>query len=53
MNSGIYQWTNKITGKIYIGQAVNFNNRIKAFLNFNKIAYAGKLINEERKNILH
>ena len=48
MNSGIYKWTNKINGKIYIGQAINLNNRMRAFLSF-KTAYAGKLINEERE----
>ena len=47
MSSGIYKWTNKETGHIYIGQAKDLNYRMKQFLNFNAI-YAGKKINEER-----
>ena len=47
MNSGIYKWTNKETGHIYIGQAKNLHSRMKQFLNFNTI-YAGDKINEER-----
>lgn len=47
MNSGIYKWTNKETGHIYIGQAKNLHGRMKQFLNFNT-SYAGNKINEER-----
>lgn len=49
INCGIYQWTNKITGKIYIGQSCNLIKRKKLFSNFKSYHYAGKLINEERK----
>ena len=41
MSSGIYKWTNKITNNVYIGQAVNLEQRMKEFLRFNTI-YAGK-----------
>lgn len=47
MSSGIYKWTNKETGHIYIGQAKNLNYRMKQFLNFNT-TYAGNKVNEER-----
>ena len=47
MKSGVYKWTNKETGNVYIGQAKNLNNRMKQFLNFN-VQYAGNKINEER-----
>lgn len=33
--SGIYMWTNKITGDIYIGQSVNLANRLKRYFNEN------------------
>lgn len=33
--SGIYMWTNKITGDIYIGQAVDLANRLKRYYNDN------------------
>lgn len=33
--SGIYMWTNKITGDIYIGQAVDLANRLKRYFNEN------------------
>lgn len=49
INCGIYQWTNKITGKIYIGQSCNLIKRKKLFSNFKSYHYAGNLINEERK----
>ena len=48
MTSGIYKWTNKITGNTYIGQSINMEKRMKEFLHFN-IPYAGSKINEERK----
>lgn len=47
-NSGIYRWTNKITGKIYIGQAIDLTKRQLDFMHFNS-CYAGANINEERK----
>ena len=47
MSSGIYKWTNKETGSVYIGQAKDLRKRMKDFLNFNT-QYAGKTINEER-----
>lgn len=47
MKSGIYKWTNKETGSVYIGQAKDLRKRMKDFLNFNT-QYAGKRINEER-----
>ena len=47
MNSGIYKWTNKETGNIYIGQAKDFDNRFKQFIRFNQ-PYAGNKINEVR-----
>lgn len=34
MNSGIYKYTNKINGKIYIGSAVNFAKRHWEHLNY-------------------
>ena len=49
-NSGIYRWTNKITGKIYIGQAIDLTKRQLDFMHFNS-CYAGTNINEERKII--
>jgi group I intron endonuclease len=33
--SGIYMWTNKITGDIYIGQSVDLANRLKRYYNEN------------------
>lgn len=33
--SGIYMWTNKITGDIYIGQSVDLANRLKRYFNQN------------------
>lgn len=33
--SGIYMWTNKITGDIYIGQSVDLANRLKRYFNEN------------------
>ena len=48
MSSGIYKWTNKETGNIYIGQAQDLQKRQKQFLNFNN-SYAGEKINEERR----
>lgn len=33
--SGIYMWTNKITGDIYIGQSVDLANRLKVYFNPN------------------
>lgn len=48
MSSGIYKWTNKKTGSIYIGKATNLENRMKEFLRFSNV-YAGELINTERK----
>ena len=33
MNSGIYKWTNKINGKIYIGQAQNLGVRYNSHFN--------------------
>jgi group I intron endonuclease len=33
--SGIYMWTNKITGDIYIGQAVDLANRLKSYFHQN------------------
>lgn len=48
MNSGIYKWSNKETGSVYIGQATDLDKRCREFLNF-KQKYAGKLINDERK----
>ena len=32
---GIYMWTNKITGDIYIGQAVDLANRLKRYFHEN------------------
>lgn len=34
--SGIYLWVNKITGKVYIGQANDLDRRRKDFYNFNR-----------------
>lgn len=33
--SGIYMWTNKITGDIYIGQSIDLANRLKRYFNAN------------------
>lgn len=34
--TGIYKWTNKLTGKFYIGSAINLKSR---FLNYYNISY--------------
>ena len=33
--SGIYMWTNKITGDIYIGQSVDLADRLKRYFHEN------------------
>jgi hypothetical protein len=35
--SGIYMWTNKLTGDIYIGQSGNISNRLKNYFNISYI----------------
>lgn len=47
-NTGIYKWTNKINGKIYIGRAVKLRKRYLIFNNM-LLDYAGKYINNARK----
>lgn len=47
-NIGIYKWTNKINGKIYIGQTIDLEKRKKQFLYLKK-RYGGKIINDTRK----
>lgn len=32
--AGVYKWTNKITGKSYIGSSINLGNRIKDYFNY-------------------
>lgn len=46
-NCGIYKWTCKENGKVYIGQSVNLKNRKNCFTNF-KYRYAGNLIDNAR-----
>ena len=48
VNSGIYKWTNLVTGMVYIGQAVDLVRRQIDFMHFNS-RYAGNRINEERE----
>jgi hypothetical protein len=45
--SGIYLWVNKITGKVYIGQANDLDRRRKDFYNFNR-HYGGIYIDRAR-----
>lgn len=47
-NTGIYKWTNKETGNVYIGQAKDLKQRMRCFLRFNS-RYAGCKIDEERQ----
>lgn len=49
LNSGIYCWTNKVNGKIYIGQSRRLNSRKSKFLRFNEYRYGGDFINNARK----
>lgn len=46
-NCGVYKWTNKINGKIYVGQSRNLNRRKQKFLNF-KVSYGGIYIDNAR-----
>lgn len=46
--SGIYLWRNKITNKIYIGQAKNLDIRRREFLNY-KRPYGGPHIDRARR----
>ena len=47
-NCGIYCWTNKVTGKKYIGQTIDLEHRKKQFLQFNTI-YTGGIVDNERE----
>lgn len=47
-NTGIYKWTNKETGNVYIGQAKDLKERMRRFLRFNS-RYAGCKIDDERQ----
>jgi hypothetical protein len=44
--SGIYKWTNKITGRSYIGSSVNLGNRIKDYFNYSF------LVSPKNKNMI-
>lgn len=35
--SGIYKWTNKLNGKIYIGSSVNLSKRLSNYYNYNNL----------------
>ena len=52
MKSGIYKITNLINNKIYIGQAVNINERIGFHKKYDKPElYNGSLAFEQQKNM--
>lgn len=36
--SGVYKWTNKINGKIYIGSSVNLSNRLRNYFNISYLS---------------
>lgn len=46
--AGIYMWTNKVTGLIYIGQTTDLTKRKKNFLCFNHL-YGGRFITRARQ----
>lgn len=35
--SGIYKWTNKLNGKVYIGSSVNLSKRLSNYYNYNNL----------------
>lgn len=45
--SGIYLWRNKITGKVYIGQAKDLHGRKLQFYQYNRV-YGGPHIDRAR-----
>lgn len=49
MNSGIYKWTNKVNGKVYIGQTKDLSHRKSVFQCFSIKRYSGDLINRARQ----
>lgn len=36
--SGVYMWTNKVNGKIYIGSSVNLSNRLRNYFNISYLS---------------
>ena len=48
-NCGIYKWTNKVNGKVYIGQSVDLSFRKLKFKCFSIKKYGGEYINRARQ----
>lgn len=44
--SGIYRWTNKKTGKCYIGSSTNLRNRLRNYYNINYLLRTKGIIND-------
>jgi group I intron endonuclease len=42
--SGIYRWTNKLTGEFYIGQSRNLSNRFKKYYSFSYLSSKSNFI---------
>ena len=50
--SGVYLWTNLITGKIYVGSSVNLGRRFKGYLTISHISMANKSNSLIHKSLL-
>lgn len=42
--SGIYLWTNKLTGEMYVGQSINLSERVKRYFNLSYLKSSNSLL---------
>lgn len=48
--AGVYCWTNKVNGKIYIGSAINLYKRLVKYYNYEHLAKSNMIINKALLN---